>query len=158
MDGLSLIERRKIEAGVAAPLMEGFIRELGEERALAVARNVYSGLARAAGEAAAKRFGQGGLSGLARAAREMWAAGGALEIEFLEESGARLSFNVTRCRYAELYEELGIRPLGACLSCSRDAAFAQGFDPAIRMKRAQTIMEGAAFCDFRFSLGDGRAG
>jgi len=153
MDGVSLIERRRIEAGVAAPLLEAFVAELGEERALAVAREVYSGLAGAAGEAAAKRFGRGGLSGLARAARELWSADGALEIEFLEESEERLFFNVTRCRYAEAYEELGIRRLGTCLSCSRDAAFAQGFDPAIRMERTQTIMEGAAFCDFRFTLG-----
>lgn len=156
MEGVSLIERRKIEAGVAAPLLEGFIRELGEERALAVAREAYSGMARAAGEAAAGRLGQAGLAGLARAVRALWAAGGALEIEFLEESGERLSFNVTRCRYAELYEELGIRRLGACLSCSRDASFAQGFDPAIRMERGQTIMEGAAYCDFRFTLEEKR--
>lgn len=154
MDGVSLLRRREIEAGIIGPLLQGFIRELGEERALAVAGEVVSGLARKAGEAAASRFGVGGLAGLARAVREMWSADGALEAEFLEESAQRLFFNVTRCRYAESYEEMGVRRFGGCLSCSRDAAFAAGFDPLIRMERTQTIMQGALFCDFRFFLGD----
>ena len=40
--------------------------------------------------------------------------------------------------------------MGYYLSCGRDAAFAEGFNPDIRMTRTQTIMQGAAFCDFRF--------
>ncbi len=154
MADLRLLERREIEAGIAAPLLEGFIKAFGEERAIGAALAVISGQARKAGEAAAARYGAGGLAGLARAVREMWSAGGALEAEFLEESPSRLCFNVVRCGYAESYERMGVRRFGGCLSCSRDAAFAAGFDPAIRLERTQTIMEGAPFCDFRFYLDD----
>ena len=42
--------------------------------------------------------------------------------------------------------------LGHLLSCGRDYALVQGFNPDITFKRTQTIMEGADFCDFRFSL------
>jgi len=155
MADVRLLERREIEAGIAAPLLEGFIKEFGEERALAAALAVISGQAGRAGEAAAARFGVRGLEGLARAVREMWSAGGALTVEFLEEGPSRRFFNVTRCGYAESYERMGVRRFGGCLSCSRDAAFAAGFDPAIRMERTRTIMEGAPHCDFRFYL-DGR--
>jgi hypothetical protein len=76
-------------------------------------------------------------------------------MDVLEQSPERLSFNVTRCRYAEMYRALGLADLGASLSCQRDFALAQGFNPAIELTRTQTIMGGAPFCDFRFRLASG---
>ena len=81
-----------------------------------------------------------------------WDAGGALEIEMLEQSSERLSINVTRCKYAEMYRALGLADLGGSLSCQRDFAIVEGFNPAIELIRTQTLMEGATHCDFRFSL------
>ncbi len=51
-----------------------------------------------------------------------------------------------------MYRALGLSDLGGSLSCQRDYALAQGFNPAIELTRTQTIMEGAPFCDFRFRL------
>ena len=68
----------------------------------------------------------------------------------LEQSADRLSFNVTRCRYAEMYRALGLGDLGSSLSCQRDFSLIEGFNPAIALSRTQTIMDGAAYCDFRF--------
>ena len=73
-----------------------------------------------------------------------------------EQSDDRLSFDVTRCRYAELYRALGIPELGAVLSCNRDAALIDGFNPAVTFVRTQTIMEGAPCCDFRYTKGTPR--
>ena len=61
-----------------------------------------------------------------------------------------LSFNVTRCRYAEMYRSLGIAEVGALLSCNRDFSLVEGFNPDIALTRTQTIMQGASHCDFRF--------
>ena len=44
-----------------------------------------------------------------------------------------LSFNVTRCRYVELYESLGIREIGTRFSCTRDFALIEGFNPDISL-------------------------
>ena len=41
--------------------------------------------------------------------------------------------------------------LGATLSCHRDAALIEGFDPEVTFERTQTLMEGADCCDFRYS-------
>ena len=68
----------------------------------------------------------------------------------LEQSAERLSFNVTRCRYAEMYRALGLADLGSSLSCQRDFSLVEGFNPAIGLTRTQTLMEGASHCDFRF--------
>ena len=83
---------------------------------------------------------------------QFWTRNDALEIEVIEESDDVLSFNVTRCRYAELYESLGIRDIGTIFSCARDYALIEGFNPDVSLTRTQTIMEGAPFCDFRYRL------
>jgi hypothetical protein len=70
----------------------------------------------------------------------------------LAHSEREFSFNVTRCRYAEMYRALGLEDLGATLSCNRDAALIEGFNPNIELSRTQTIMQGAAFCNFRYRL------
>ena len=81
---------------------------------------------------------------------QYWTQDNALEIDVLAQDGEHFAFNVTRCRYAELYRSLGIPELGAVLSCNRDWALIQGFNDDIQLERTQTIMEGAAFCDFRY--------
>lgn len=49
-----------------------------------------------------------------------------------------------------LYRALGSSELGALLSCNRNFALIEGFNPDGRLTRTQTIMEGATHCDFRF--------
>jgi hypothetical protein len=156
---LTLLEQREIEARIVAPLVEEMKAELGEERTIALLRRVVERLARESGSELAGSPGVGpGLIGFS-ATLDRWTEGGALEIEVLERSDERLDFNVTRCRYAEMYRRLGIGALGESLSCCRDAALASGFDPAIELSRSQTILGGAPTCDFRFRrrLGGGDA-
>jgi hypothetical protein len=57
---------------------------------------------------------------------------------------------VTKCGYAEMYRRLGLEDLGKLMSCSRDFPRQDGFNPAIRLKRKTTIMEGGERCDFRY--------
>jgi hypothetical protein len=86
-----------------------------------------------------------------------WTMDEALGIDVIEQTEEVFSFNVTRCRYAELYEKLGIRDLGTALSCARDYALIEGFNPDVSLKRTQTIMEGAPHCDFRYCLKKGKS-
>ena len=48
------------------------------------------------------------------------------EIKVLAQSEDELRFNVMLCGYAEMYESLDLRELGAVLSCQRDAALIEG--------------------------------
>lgn len=148
---LTLLQRREIEARIVGPLIRGFETELGPEKTLEVVRRVITDLARQGGTELAKQVGEASLEAFAQSL-DRWKAGGALEIDLLEQTPERLSFNVTRCRYAELYRDLGLADLGASLSCQRDYALAKGFNSAIELTRTQTIMQGASYCDFRFRL------
>jgi hypothetical protein len=74
-----------------------------------------------------------------------------LKLDALAQDGERLEFDVTRCRYAEMYRSLGIGELGAILSCSRDAALIEGLNPTFDLTRTHTIMDGASCCDFGYA-------
>jgi hypothetical protein len=146
---LTLLQRREIEAGIVGPLIRAVTAELGEEKTLELVRGVITNLARQSGQDLARQLGEATLTAFAQSL-DRWCEDGALEIDLLERSPERLSFNVTRCRYAEMYRALGLADLGSSLSCQRDFALVQGFNPAIELTRTQTIMQGASHCDFRF--------
>jgi hypothetical protein len=146
---LSLLQRREVEARIVGPLIRALREEVGEEKSLALLRRVIAELARQGGAELARHLGAASLEAFADCLGR-WSEGGALEIELLERSADRLSFNVRRCRYAEMYHALGLGDLGPSLSCQRDFSLIEGFNPEIQLTRTQTIMEGAPYCDFRF--------
>jgi hypothetical protein len=146
---LNLLQQREIEAKIVGPLIRAVRNELGEERTLELVRGVITELARQSGADLARQCGEATLQAFSRGL-DRWCEGGSLEIDLLETSGERLSFNVTRCRYAEMYRALGMADLGASLSCQRDFSLVEGFNPEIHLTRTQTIMQGASHCDFRF--------
>jgi fumarate reductase iron-sulfur subunit len=150
---ISTLTRREIEAGIAGPLIRAFALEIGDEKAREVAGKVISELARKSGEAVAQFVGGRGLEEFAKGL-ELWSRDGALEFEILEQGPKKFSMNVTRCRYAEMYQRIGMPELGLLLSCHRDYAMIEGFNPKIRFSRTQTLMEGAKQCDFRYELSE----
>ena len=149
MNEIGVLKRREIEARILLPVIEALGREFGKERVVEIVRDVIVGVAQAQGREVAAQQGGDSLGHLARALED-WQKGDAYRMDVLEQSDERLSFNVTRCRYAEMYRSLGIPELGALLSCNRDFSLAEGFNPEIDLTRTQTIMQGAPHCDFRF--------
>jgi len=152
MIAIPLVAQREIEANLAIALIDHYAVTLERPQAIAIAREAIQNLAETGGRQMAINLGSNSLTDLAQVVREVWARENALDVVFIDSLRDRLAFDVHRCRYAELYDRLGIREMGLHLSCCRDAAFARGFNPAIQMERTQTIMEGAPSCDFRFRL------
>ncbi len=99
-----------------------------------------------------KKYGGKSISDLFRVIEEVWSREKALEFQVLEKTDTRLRFNVTRCRYAELYDRLGIKEFGYCFSCNRDAPLIKAFNSRMKLLRTQTIMEGDPVCDFLIIL------
>jgi hypothetical protein len=148
---ISLLRQREIEARIVGPIFRAFAREVGEARARQILAEVIRELARASGCDAARRVGGNDVAHLAEA-KERWRQDDALTLEVLRQDERALDFNVTRCRFAEMYHALGLGELGPILSCGRDGAMVEGFNPDIELTRTQTIMEGASHCDFRYRL------
>ena len=76
--------------------------------------------------------------------------GDAVDYSVRAQSQDTYEIDVTGCRYAQFYKELGEPELGFLLVCSSDFPFAEGFGPDIKLTRTQTIMQGASHCDFRY--------
>ena len=150
LNAIGVLTRREIEACILVPLLEALSQEFGRERVLEIARQTIIRIAREQGAQLAQSMGGNSLAHLADSL-EAWKKDDALQIEVLGQSEGRFDFNVTRCRYAEMYKALGIPELGALLSCNRDHALIEGFNPDVKLTRTQTIMEGASFCDFRYT-------
>ena len=76
--------------------------------------------------------------------------GDAIDYSVRAQSPDTYEIDVTRCRYAQFYKELGEPELGFLFVCTADFALSEGFDPDIKLTRTQTIMQGAGHCDFRY--------
>jgi len=150
LNEIGVLKRREIEARILLPVVEALAKEFGRERVVSIVRDVIVEVARAQGQEIAARMGDGSLRSLSTALQD-WQKGDAYRMDVLEQTEERFAFNVTRCRYAEMYRTLGIPEMGALLSCNRDFALIEGFNPDMRLTRTQTIMEGAPHCDFRFA-------
>ncbi len=148
---IGVLMRREVEARIQAPVLDALGEEFGRERVFEVVRATIVRIAREQGAELAAALGGNSLRHFA-GAREHWHRGGALEFDVREEHDTAMAFDVTRCRYAEFYHAMGMPELGALLSCNRDFAMIQGFNPAVSLTRTQTIMQGASHCDFRYRL------
>jgi hypothetical protein len=152
MTDLPIIHLRRIEANIVKPIYEELVRELGEARARAILGRAIERNAVEQGRSfAAREDVNTDIAGFL-ALLPNWQKEDALEIEVLGQDETHLDFNVTRCRYAEMYREMGLAEIGDLLSCGRDGAFCTGFNPDLKLTRRQTIMRGASHCDFRYRL------
>lgn len=152
-DDLPILRRRRIEAGIVAPIYRVMVREIGAERAREIIREAIAADARAQGARMARREEEDGRPADLTtfiALQELWKADDALVTETLTATPERYDYDVTRCRYAEMYQEMGIAEIGELLSCARDYEFPLGFDGSITLQRTTTIMTGARRCDFRY--------
>lgn len=149
-DEIGILARRKIEAAILAPIYDEMRQRLGETQA----RDILSRAIRRAAIGAGKEFASRAEGGADlesfKAIQHLWTRDDALTIEVLEDKPGVFDFNVRRCRYAETYRAMGLSEIGDILSCNRDGAFCEGYDPRIKLERTQTIMKGASHCDFRY--------
>ena len=150
---VSHLKRREFQAPIVSKLINGFAEHLGEERTKEIISKVIQKDAIDSGRQLAEELCGNGMSELAKVVREIWCDEEAMIIDVITENSDEFHFNVNKCRYAEVYEKLGIPDLGRCLSCDRDFPFNEGFNPEITLERTQTIMEGASHCDFRYFRG-----
>jgi hypothetical protein len=149
---MTLLQRRRLEAGVFKLVFDVLAERWGRELALEVIGQAVEKDARTAGESFAARAPDGpGLEHFATILERL-AQGGALELDQVELEPGRFSYCVTRCRYVEQYTEMGIdRELAYTLSCRRDAAFARGYHPDLLMERPATLARDQDECRFLYT-------
>jgi len=148
---INILTRREIEARIARPLIMAFVEEFGKDKVLKIVSRLIKSVARESGAELAQKLGNNTMGDFAEGL-SAWKAGGGLEIEELELTQTKYNFDVIRCRFVDMYKELGMEDLGFVLSCSRDFDLVEGFNPKMKLVRTKTIMEGHDRCDFRITL------
>lgn len=152
---IPLLEQIKIQAQVLVPLVRTLQAELGEAEANALVRKALGEQYRKWGERWWRAQAGDDLGDKMAASFEGFAAGEALDYDVVRKAPDAFEVNVTDCRYARFYKEIGAPELGFLLVCSADFAMAEGFGGEVELTRTQTIMQGAGHCDFRYRLAEG---
>jgi len=146
---IGVLTRREVEARVLAPVIDALGEKFGREQVIEVVRDEIINLAQQQGADMADAMGGNGCVQF-ESSLQYWTKDEALKLDVLEQNETTLNFNVVRCRYSEMYRDLGIPELGAVFSCNRDYAMIEGFNPDAKLTRTQTLMEGKSHCDFRY--------
>ena len=147
---IPVIEQAKIQAQVLVPLVKALQAELGAERANALVRKAVGDVYRRFGEQWWRAKQSSHLGENLASAFAAFAKGDAITYTVRAQSQESYEIDVTSCRYAQFYKELGEPELGFLLVCSLDFPFIEGADPDLKLTRTQTIMQGASHCDFRY--------
>ena len=147
---IGVLTRRETEARIIIPFFNALCSEFGRDSVVSILKSTILEISKNQGDQLAKRYGTGVEAFFETL--KFWMKDGALEIDILDKNEETLDFNVTRCKYAEMYHSLGITELGKVLSCNRDAALIEGFNASASLKRKKTIMNGDKCCNFRYTF------
>ena len=149
-----MLERRRIEAKILSHVYNELAAGHGKEvAAKIIADAVRASAIEQAREMADAVEGETTLQTFVDR-QKLWTMGGALEFDVKEQTSDTYAFHVTRCRYAEMYRDMGLGEIGHLLSCQRDGSFCEGYDERLKLTRNQTIMQGASHCDFTYRFED----
>jgi L-2-amino-thiazoline-4-carboxylic acid hydrolase len=147
---IPILHQRRIEGDLIRLFYDALLPRLGKSEAQAVIRDVVRSSALKQAKAFATREPGGTSLQSFIDIQKHWTAEDALAIEVTKQDASSYEFNVTRCRYAEMYRDMGMGEIGHLLSCNRDGAFSEGYDENLEFRRSQTIMQGASHCDFKY--------
>jgi len=147
---MGILQRRRIEAQIIQPIYEILKRDFGIEQAQKVISEAIANAAIKNGQEFAAKEQSGTSMESFVALQHLWEKDDALDIQVLQNNHDHYDYNVTRCRYAEMYHEMGLGDIGFLLSCNRDSKFIEGYAPHIQLEREHTVMQGHGFCDFRY--------
>src|SRR5262245_62844555 len=118
---LDKLARRRIQAAILKHVYDTLQASHGKEVAQqTLARAVRASAMAQAGEMAQRVNGATSMQTFIDR-QELWTRGGALERDVIEENAHRYRVNVTRCKYAEMYREMGLGEIGDLLSHQRAA-------------------------------------
>ena len=150
---VSLLDKTRMQAQVLLPVLRTLRAEVGKDKADALVKQALRDWSK-------ELFAAIGET-IEGSPRRKWAAiqsvfgevsGREVEVEILRHDNEAMDIDVTRCRFAEFFRALGEPELGALLICEADFDIASVGDGEVSLQRAQTIMQGAPSCTFRYKF------
>ena len=118
-ESIWVLTRREVEARILIPLIDALGDKFGRKEVVEVISETIIRIAKGQGKTLASTMGGKSVSHFIDSLA-FWTKNNALEIQIKKQDDTELSFDVTRCRYAEMYKALGAADLGWVFSCNRD--------------------------------------
>lgn len=128
------------------------VEQMGRERVIEILKDFQS--SRNAGQAvrAAERLGTNDFDAFKRFYDpSIPALNRIITMEVVESTDTVYEWRITECINTVPYVRANAADLGYAAACFGDYAFAENFNPAIKLTRDKTIMEGHAYCNHRYT-------
>ncbi len=122
---MPMIERRRIEAEILKHVYDVLVPQLGKPAAQQVISDAIRASAIEQGQRMAAEVKEGTSLESFIAIQSRWTAEDALKVEVTRQDPEHYEFNVVRCRYSEMYKEMGLGEIGHLLSCTAMAPSAR---------------------------------
>ena len=71
-------------------------------------------------------------------------------MEIVEDTETAFELKVSECLPAAVFRDADAAEIGYASVCWGDYAWAQGFNPKIKLVRDKTLMEGDKYCNHRY--------
>ena len=150
---ISLLDEARLQADILIPVLNALRKRIGADNANWIVFGALRNKLRTYYQELSIRTDGG--------PREKWTAmssamfakiGSDIDIEWINTELESLTFNVKRCRYAELFREMGEPELGSVLMCELDNHIALAAGSEIELVRKTTLMHGDGCCEFRYRI------
>jgi hypothetical protein len=143
MSEITSLQAVKIQARAVIPIVKALESELGVERAHelvgnAIAESWADFLSSRPGPKSSHPADAGDL-------------GYPVESIIVRQSETEHAIDMHKCAYAEYFMAIGEPAIGALMTCGVDYAVERRQRPDWTFERSQTLMNGAAHCDFRWT-------
>ena len=141
----------KSQTDVLVPLLQHLRSELGEEKANALVYPVLREYVKKWISEFASKESDNPIKNFFKTSEMLEETfEGDVDYDVLKNDDENFDLNVTRCRYAQLFRQLGEPELGAILVCEADDHIANLSAPAVKLSRTDTMMKGGTHCPFRY--------
>jgi len=131
--------------------MESFARQMGRDNLLEMIRKDSEEASRLSAQKTVERLKKNDFATFKAMYKEkpsrFWEH--VQTIVITEESDSVIASKVIECLYAKTFRDAGAADIGYAWCCHGDFAWAQAYNPKLRLIRDKTLMNGDDYCNFR---------
>jgi hypothetical protein len=128
-------------------------KEMGKEKALELVKKATTEDLTRYGKSQAQRFGKTDLKSYTAQFKGPGMQNG-LTYEIVEDTDKVFEIKVSECLICDAYLQAKAGDIGYAAVCWGDYAWAEGFNPKIKLVRDKTLMEGQSYCNHKYIMTD----
>jgi len=147
---LSPKETAEMMSRSALEIIRTLRRELGDPETIRILKLNSDEMGRERGAMQAQRSPDTSFESFVSLFRQM-ASGPSLTADVVRDDNEVFELNVSECVWEVVFREAGLAgEIGHAAVCNMDYSWPQAFNPAFRMERTKTLMQGHDCCNHRY--------